>query len=555
MNKNVITIGIVIICGLAMVFAIIFGIVLLGQEKPAMTYDDAKGGLSNMIKTVNVSDVPSEKAQLNAEALDLSEELPNIDKYPLNVKGNAPINVEIFSSTEKSGKDTDGWLCEVAENFNRENTGKISVSIRYIASGTGTDYIISGKYVPDGFTPSNELWGKIIESKGIGIKPVSKRLCGNVAGILMNQNKYDEFVNTYGEINVQNMVKATSEGKLAMGYTNPFPSSTGLNWIVSTLSSIDRNNPFSDKAVKGFEAFQSNVPYVAYTTIQMRNSVEKSGTLDAMILEYQSYKNTKELNNFKFVPFGVRHDSPLYAIGGISQEKREVLEKFAEYCQNNISQGLANKYGFNGFNDYIPDIREFSGSEIASAQKLWKEKKDNGRPIAAVFIADISGSMSGTPIESLKTSLLNSMQYINNNNSIGLVSYNNKVYKNLPIGKFDLNQQALFNGAVKNLTTSGNTATYDAVLVALDMLLKEKEINPNSKLILFVLSDGQQNTGCSLGKIENIIKGLGISINTIGYNQDLTELNKLSDINEGASIKADSEDVIYNLKNFFNAQM
>lgn len=562
MNKNVLKIGIGIVGSLIMIFAIIFGVFLLVKEKPPMTYDEAKIELAKMLKEVNIVDVPAEKARLSAETLDLSQELPNIDKYPLTVKGNAPINIEIFSSTEKSGKDTDGWLCKVAENFNKENQGRISVSIRCIPSGDGNDYIISGKYLPDGFTPSNELWGKMIESKGIDINLVSKKLCGNVAGILMNQNKYDEFVKTYGDINVKNVVKATSDGKLAMGYTNPFPSSTGLNWIVSTLSDIDKNNPFSENAVKGFENFQANVPYVAYTTLQMRNSAQKSGTLDAMVLEYQTYKNTNELNNFKFVPFGVRHDSPLYSIGNISQEKKELLEKFANYCQNNDSQQLASKYGFNGFDDYKTDVRDFSGSEIASAQKLWKEKKDSGRSISAVFVADISGSM-GTPskesnvipLESLKASLLNSMQYINKNNSVGFISYNINVYRNLPIGKFDLNQQALFTGVVKNLTSSENTSTYNAVLVALDMLIKEKETNPNAKLILFLLSDGLQNRGFSFAKVEKVIRGLGISVNTIGYNKDIAELEKLSDINEGASKKADSEDLIYIIRNFFNAEL
>jgi Ca-activated chloride channel family protein len=42
---------------------------------------------------------------------------------------------------------------------------------------------------------------------------------------------------------------------------------------------------------------------------------------------------------------------------------------------------------------------------------------------------------------------------------------------------------------------------------------------------------------------------------TIGYNANLKELEKLSAINEAASINADNDDVIYNLKSLFNAQM
>ncbi|GAE87982.1 hypothetical protein [Acetivibrio straminisolvens] len=55
----------------------------------------------------------------------------------------------------------------MAREFNRANiqvNGEpVSVRIRGIASGLATDYIISGKYLPDAFTPSNELWGEMIK--------------------------------------------------------------------------------------------------------------------------------------------------------------------------------------------------------------------------------------------------------------------------------------------------------------------------------------------------------------------------------------------------------
>ncbi|MBR5513907.1 MAG: hypothetical protein IKV85_07990 [Ruminococcus sp.] len=40
-----------------------------------------------------------------------------------------------------------------------------------------------------------------------------------------------------------------------------------------------------------------------------------------------------------------------------------------------------------------------------------------------------------------------------------------------------------------------------------------------------------------------------------GYNANLEELGKLSAINEAASVNADSDDVVYALKNLFNAQV
>jgi len=155
----------------------------------------------------------------------------------------------------------------------------------------------------------------------------------------------------------------------------------------------------------------------------------------------------------------------------------------------------------------------------------------------------------------LKESLLNSSQFISKDTSIGLVSYSDDVNINLPIGKFYLNQRSLFTVAVKDLKANGGTATLDAVLVATKMLMEEKEKDPDSKLMLFVLSDGNANRGLSLKEIKGILEAYKIPVYTIGYNANIQALQNLSQINEAASIDADSEDVVYKLSNLFNAEM
>ena len=172
-----------------------------------------------------------------------------------------------------------------------------------------------------------------------------------------------------------------------------------------------------------------------------------------------------------------------------------------------------------------------------------------------MFVADISGSMLGEPLNELKRSLLNGAQYINSDNSVGLVTYATDVYVNLPIAKFDINQRSLFAGAVTDLDASGSTATFDAILVALNMLMNEKNQNPDIKPMLFVLSDGETNIGNDLSDAQGILEALKVPVYTIGYNADISALDKISNINEAASINADSDDVVYQLKNLFNAQM
>ena len=157
---------------------------------------------------------------------------------------------------------------EMAQAFN--NSGitvqgqTASVSIRSIASGMGVDYIVSGKHIPDAFSPSTELWGELITTEGGVVQLEEKRMVGNVAGILLSKKKHEQLIEKYGSINMKTITQATVDNEIAMGYTNPFASSTGLNFLLATLDAYDASNILSDQAIEGFESFQTQVPFVAY---------------------------------------------------------------------------------------------------------------------------------------------------------------------------------------------------------------------------------------------------------------------------------------------------
>lgn len=524
--------------------------------------DEAKKELVKIIKKINVNTVTFPPGVI-VPPPDLNTILPDISKYPPRVEKTSSSYIEIFSSPEKAGIGTDGWLTEVAKDFNnariRIDGREVSVSLREIPSGLGADYIISGKYLPDAYTPSNELWGEMIISRGVRAELVEERLAGNVAGILLTRSKKDELVNKYGEINTRTIVEAVAKEELAMGYTNPFASSTGLNFLISALYAFDSSNLLSEEAAAGFESFQAHIPLVAYTTLQMRNSA-RSGLLDGFVLEYQTYQNTPDIRRYDFTPFGVRHDNPIYAIGELSPEKRKILDEFIKFAKQDKYQAQATRYGFNGFDEYRSEAWwPVGGDLIVSAQRIYKDKKGTSRPICAVFVADVSGSMMGAPLYNLKRSLREGQYYVGNENMIGLVSYSNDVNIHLPIARFDLGQRRLFVGAVDGLQAGGSTATYDAIAVAMQMLIDKKaagpDKDPNLRPIIFVLSDGETNRGHKLKDIRPIVEALGIPIYTIGYNADIKALKAISEINEAASINADTEDVVYKLSQMFYAEL
>lgn len=114
----------------------------------------------------------------------------------------------------------------------------------------------------------------------------------------------------------------------------------------------------------------------------------------------------------------------------------------------------------------------------------------------------------------------------------------------------------LYKGAVNSLDANGNTAMYNGLCVAMDRIYKKsQELGGNCTPIIFVLTDGDSNTGYKFSETKDIIAGMNIPIYTISYNYAADSLSELASINEAASIVGNSEDITYKLRNLFNAEM
>lgn len=524
-----------------------------------LTEEEAQKELSSLMKKVDVTVNDKPVLDIYSEEVSEADTLADIDTFPITVEGRGSINIEIAAATELSATAPDDWINIAAEKFNQsgaEINGKsVSVSVRKITSGEVVTYIVSGGYQPEVFIPSNDAWGKMLDASGFATTKITDRIAGNTAGILIKKDVYDKFIESYGEASVGNVLKAANSGDLTFAYTNPYTSSTGLNVLCAMLSSFDENDPLSDTATAALLDYQKTSPPVAYTTAVLRNQAAK-GIINAMVMERQAYSNTPELKNYVYTPVGIRHDHPVYTFEWTTSDEKEAAKLFTDFCNSDELQKLATDKGFNQDNDYVSQDTGMTGADYLAAQKVWKQNKNGGRPIVAVFVADCSGSMDGEPLNSLKQSLISSSTYISSDHHIGLVSYENDVTINLPIARFDATQRAYFSGEVKKLQAGGQTATYDAVLTGMQMLEDYAKDIPDAKLMLFVLTDGAQNTGYSLDRITDVVGGLKIPIYTIAYNYDsVKDLETLSNINEAAQIKANSDDVVNQLRNLFNVNL
>jgi Ca-activated chloride channel family protein len=494
---------------------------------------------------------------------DLSDTLPDLDEFEIKVAAppSAAEVVEIWASTEKSGDGTDGWMTEVVTEFN--NAGitladgtPVGVDLRRIASGTGYQYIARGQELPDAFSPSNQLW---IEMAGefqtmTEVRPVT---VDNVAGIVMKDETADELRSTYGELTPENLVDAVIAGDLVMGYTDPFASSTGLNFLLTVLDSIadgDESQLTSPDVASVFEQFQRQVPFVALTTLQMRDSVENdTGTLDTFVMEWQTFTNTDSLQSgWEFVPFGPRHDNPLYAVGELDAAATEALELFAQFAEQPEYQQRADELGFDPA-PFTPTVEVPSGATLIDVQNVWKDKKDGGRPVATVFVVDVSGSMEGTRIQAVRQAMTSAREFIKPETQVGVVEFNDTAMKRLEVAEFDLNQQGRYAAIAEDLSPGGGTAMYDGIVLGLKMLEDQRAADPDLKTLLVVLTDGETTDGLQFDDVDDMIAGLRIPIYTVGFEADLEELGRVSSLVEAASIDASEDDVEFKIAALFNA--
>lgn len=523
-----------------------------------LSANEANATLSSMLTKVKVTEGnPQVDLDTNEKYI---EELPDIDStYKFTLNGTAECNIEIWTTSEKCGEGNDGWLNKVGESFNNQrnrlSNGKtVSVSIRKVDSVAGLDYIVHGR-IPDAWNPSSNLLGNMAESKGIQLNTVTDRLVGNTAGVLMKRSTYDTYTAAHGDVTMRGLVDAVNAQEIVMGLTNAYTSATAMNILAELLTSMNPEAPLSDETEAAFLEFQKNVPPPAYTTAQMRESAKK-GFIDVMAMEAQGYSNEPTLSDYVFTPMGVRHDNPVYTFPSVSAERQEALNMFVNYAKNADNQKLASQMGFNQHDEYA-GAKAWSGSDLYRAQAMWKKTKSGGKANIAVFVADVSGSMSGQRIFSLRDSLLNSMQYISEDSEIGLVSFSDDVCIELPIDKFEGAHRGKFQSAVKNLTPKNSTHMYSGILVAIDMIQKQKQIEPDANYMIFVLSDGANTGGVSESIVSQLVVSYGIPVHCIGYSADadMGTLKKLASYTEGFSEQVTEENVIYNMRNIFNSQM
>ncbi|AFZ38038.1 von Willebrand factor type A (plasmid) [Stanieria cyanosphaera PCC 7437] len=536
--------------------------------------------INKLVDNITVNPSPLPEILPISDTPAITEPIPNLENYPVygakNTNNVDVIPLEIYSSPEKANPDssTEDFLIEAVDEFNAQNQTidgqKIEVSIRSIPSGAGARLIAAGATKPNAYSPSNSLWLSMLQAQGIDFKTIAPQLVPNTAGLVLSESAYQKLAKD-GEVTFDRVLDGILAGNLTVGYANPYESSTAINLLYSTFwrgaghhldgKPLTKSDLNSQPVNSVFETFQNRVLVTTTTTLDLLEIYQREpDKLDAFPLEYQNYLNLKqqpEFKNLHFVSFGVAHDNPLVTFSWNSPEQEAALTKFTQFVLSTKMQQLATKDSFvpvqNAATDSPPQP---NGEILLAAQKYWKQRKDLGRTVYMELVVDVSGSLEGEPINSLKEALRVATTEINPGNEIGLISFADTPTRIVDLNAFDQNQQQRLLAGIDSLQAVGSTAIYDGLVVGLADLLAKKERDPNGIFYLLLLSDGDRTTGLEFDRIRDVVANAGVRILPIAYGEvNYQELEAIAAFSETTVKDGNPDNVKELMHQIFQTQM
>lgn len=185
-----------------------------------------------------------------------------------------------------------------------------------------------------------------------------------------------------------------------------------------------------------------------------------------------------------------------------------------------------------------------SPAVVDVVQNVWYFTK---RPTNVFLVADTSGSMEGSKMESARQALLTFVNQIRGERDrIGLVEFGSGVKGYLPLATMDDDNRGRLLDTITMMQASGGTALIDATYAAAAEMLAEGDAEAINAIV--VMTDGQENESeRGLAELQNLLAQADTPpiIFTIGFGGDADEnvLGVMAEIGGGQFRRADETDI------------
>jgi Ca-activated chloride channel family protein len=339
-----------------------------------------------------------------ASALSAADRLPAVEAFPLYGGDGLPQNrgttvqrIEIVSSVEKAdGRNPESsWLVGVAERFNQrreriDDGPPIEAVVRAIPSGLGAQMLAAGKMRPAGYSPAGQSWLELLRHQGLPPTLISDKLVANTTVIAVRQSAWQRLnQGSASGLSFTRMVDQILAGNLKLGYSNPYTSSAGLDflqtllWVLAGHGQDRKPLTAADfkrtQITKGLDLLQQRIAGTAPTypqSIQIWKS--QPSRFDAVVMAHQSFNQLKQEPDFDDlveVPFGTAQNSPLAVFPWTTAQERQGLQRFAQFASSEPMQALARQRGYGEPQGIAAAANppQADGALLSKAQTLWKQ--------------------------------------------------------------------------------------------------------------------------------------------------------------------------------------
>jgi Ca-activated chloride channel family protein len=267
------------------------------------------------------------------------------------------------------------------------------------------------------------------------------------------------------------------------------------------------------------------------------------------------------------------HDDPFIVMSSASSVEQQAADQLYNFLLTEDSQKLAMSYGFRPANvnvaladpistNYgvqptgVQNILESPPADvIVAAKNSWAQ---NRKRADIMLVVDVSGSMEGDRLESVKAGLETFLQRILPDDRVGLITFSNTAQEVVKAAPLSENRIAL-QDAIQAMRASGKTAVYDALQTARTSMEALPPVTGDVDRIrgIVLLSDGEDNASTvTIESLATQFDETGISIFPVAYGEeaDPVALQKIADFSRTLVVKGSTGDIAQifeNLSRYF----
>jgi Ca-activated chloride channel family protein len=490
--------------------------------------------------------------------------------------------VEIVVSSSDGKKE---WIEDVAKAFHEskaEVSGKpIRVQVIHMKSGESLQKILDGKEKPTLWSPAGQSWIELINqtwTTRTGHAFIDASRPTVVSGLVVAM--WEPMARALGwpdkPIGWDDMIKVASDpkgwasyghpewGAFRFGHGHPDFSTSAMMSVISTiyaaagkkagLTADDLKNP---KVIEKVGALEKAIVHYGESSSWLTEKLCTKGPayLSAVTL-YEA--NVVKANDkykgkmpFKLVAvypkegtFWENHPTGVVNADWVTADQKAAAEKFLAFMTSKEQQAKAPKYGYRPTDPSVPvtapidaehgadpaqsadkSLEYVSDAIFRRANEMWHDVKKHS---TVYLVLDTSGSMNGDPMNAAKKGAADFIRQMQKDDEVAVIAFSDQPHLLKPLAKVREQGEAMAK-MVEGLFADGGTALYDATLMALAEIEKNKKDNKDQRLYgVVVLTDGKDTS--SKQKLSDLLDKMpatesadGTRIFTVAYGAEADE--------------------------------